>query len=61
MLVIELILESEMDIKQAKEKVAIIERLVEEIYNDKELEKLEPRYKIAAKWCDMDIECVSLD
>lgn len=50
-----------MKIEDAQEKVKQIESLVEEIYNDKELEKLEPRYKIAAKWCDMDIESVSLD
>ena len=36
-----------MNIAEAKRKIATIERLVEEIYNDKELEKLEPRYRIA--------------
>lgn len=50
-----------MTLSEAQEKVYQIEKLVEEIYNDEELHKIEPRYRIAAKWCDMDIECVDID
>lgn len=46
---------------EADEKIKIIESLALEIELDEELKLIDGRYSIAAKWCDMDIESVSLE
>lgn len=50
-----------MNIEEAQEKCRVIEKLAQEIEFDKELEELEPRYRIMAKWIDTDLECCNTD
>ena len=45
-----------MTTEEADRKLATIERLAREIEYDKELEAIDDRYGITAKWIDTDIE-----
>ncbi len=44
--------------EQADEKLREIERLAREIEEDEELQGIDPRYAVTAKWIDTDIENV---
>lgn len=50
-----------MTTEEADEIFEEIERLAQLVEDDAELKKQDPRYSIAAKWIDTDIDCVSLD
>jgi hypothetical protein len=47
--------------KQADKILKKIEELAARIESDKQLESIDPRYAITAKWIDTDITNVSLD
>jgi len=46
---------------EADEKLEIIERIASEVEHDEELQKIDKRYSIMAKWIETDIECVDTD
>jgi len=45
---------------EADEKREIIERIAFEIEHDEELQKIDKRYNVMAKWIETDIDCVDL-
>lgn len=50
-----------MDIEKANEIFEEIERLARLVENDKELQEIDERYSITAKWIDTDISCCSVN
>lgn len=49
-----------MNTKQADKVINEIHKLAASIEHDEELKAIDERYSVAASWCDIDIDTVSL-